>query len=135
MRMVTEKVKALADAQTAGAVALAQGKSVKAATKRAMTPIKRSVRANHRPVDEEEVRCRSRRASALSEPDAASWLRLRSGQQKGTTPGHPGLARSSVDHQHGHLHGAGAKQVQGLLAGLIRAADAVVDLRYASGRN
>jgi hypothetical protein len=47
-RMVTEKVKALADAQTAGAVALAQGKSVKAATKRAMTPIKRSVRANHR---------------------------------------------------------------------------------------
>jgi hypothetical protein len=36
-RMVTEKVKALA-----------QGKSVKAATKRAMTPIKRSVRANHR---------------------------------------------------------------------------------------
>jgi hypothetical protein len=47
-RMVTEKVKALADAQTAGAVALAQGKSIKAATKRAMTPIKRSVRANHR---------------------------------------------------------------------------------------
>jgi hypothetical protein len=47
-RMVTEKVKALADAQTAGAVALAQGKSVKTATKRAMTPIKRSVRANHR---------------------------------------------------------------------------------------
>ena len=47
-RMVTEKVKALADAQTAGAVALAQGKSVKAATKRAMTPIKRRVRANHR---------------------------------------------------------------------------------------
>jgi hypothetical protein len=46
-RMVTEKVKALAEAQTAGAVALAQGKSVKAA-KRAMTPIKRSVRANHR---------------------------------------------------------------------------------------
>jgi hypothetical protein len=30
-RMVTEKVKALADAQTAGALALAQGKSVKAA--------------------------------------------------------------------------------------------------------
>ena len=47
-RMVTEKVKALADAQTAGAVALAQGKSIKAATKRAMTPIKCSVRANHR---------------------------------------------------------------------------------------
>jgi hypothetical protein len=47
-RMVTEKVNALAEAQTAGAVALAQGKSVKAATKRVMTPIKRSVRANHR---------------------------------------------------------------------------------------
>jgi hypothetical protein len=47
-RMVTEKVKALADAQTAGAVALAQGKSVKVATKRAMSPVKRSVRANHR---------------------------------------------------------------------------------------
>jgi hypothetical protein len=47
-RMVTEKVKALAEAQTAGAVALAQGKSVKVASKRAMTPIKRRVRANHR---------------------------------------------------------------------------------------
>jgi hypothetical protein len=47
-RMVTEKVKAMADAQTAGAVALAQGKSLRTATKRAMTPIKRSVRANHR---------------------------------------------------------------------------------------
>jgi hypothetical protein len=47
-RMVTEKVKALAEAQTAGAVALARGKSVKAASKRAMSPIKRRVRANHR---------------------------------------------------------------------------------------
>jgi hypothetical protein len=47
-RMVTEKIKALTDAQAAGAVALAQGKSVKAASKRAMTPIKRRVRANHR---------------------------------------------------------------------------------------
>jgi hypothetical protein len=47
-RMVTEKVKALAEAQTAGAVALTQGKSIKTASKRAMTPIKRSVRANHR---------------------------------------------------------------------------------------
>jgi hypothetical protein len=36
-RMVTEKVKALAEAQTAGAVALAQGKSVKVASRRAMT--------------------------------------------------------------------------------------------------
>jgi hypothetical protein len=47
-RMVTEKVKAVADAQTAGAVALAQGKSITTATERAMVPIKRSVRANHR---------------------------------------------------------------------------------------
>jgi hypothetical protein len=47
-RMVTEKVKALAEAQTAGAVALAQGNCVKAASKRAMAPIKRRVRANHR---------------------------------------------------------------------------------------
>jgi hypothetical protein len=46
--MVTEKLKALADAQTRGAVALAQGKSVKVASKRAMTPIKRRVRANYR---------------------------------------------------------------------------------------
>jgi hypothetical protein len=47
-RMVTEKIKAAADAQTAGAVALARGKSIRTATKRAMTPIKRRVRANHR---------------------------------------------------------------------------------------
>jgi hypothetical protein len=47
-RMVTEKVKAVADAQTAGAVALAQGKSITTATERAMAPIRRSVRANHR---------------------------------------------------------------------------------------
>jgi hypothetical protein len=47
-RMVTEKIKAAADAQIAGAAALAQGKSIEAATKRAMTPIKRRVRANHR---------------------------------------------------------------------------------------
>jgi hypothetical protein len=46
--MVTEKVKALAEAQTAGAVALAQGKSVKVASRRAMAPIKRRVRADHR---------------------------------------------------------------------------------------
>jgi hypothetical protein len=47
-RMVTEKIKAAFDAQAAGAVAVAQGKSIRAATKRAMTPIKRRVRANHR---------------------------------------------------------------------------------------
>jgi hypothetical protein len=33
-------------------------------------------------------------------------------------PGDQGLARAPVDHQHRGLHGAGAKQVQGLLAGL-----------------
>jgi hypothetical protein len=47
-RMVTEKIKAAADAQRAVAVALAQGKSTRTATKRTMTPIKRRVRANHR---------------------------------------------------------------------------------------
>jgi hypothetical protein len=47
-RMVTEKFKALTDAQAAGAVALAQGKSMRTATKRAMAPVKRRVRANHR---------------------------------------------------------------------------------------
>jgi Flp pilus assembly protein TadG len=52
--MVTEKVNAVADAKTAGALALAQGKSVNAATKRAMAPIKRSVRANHRRLTKEK---------------------------------------------------------------------------------
>jgi hypothetical protein len=47
-RMITEKFKAAAEAQMAGAVALARGKSVKVAAKRAMTPVKRRVRANHR---------------------------------------------------------------------------------------
>jgi hypothetical protein len=46
--MVTEKVEAAVIAQTAGALALAHGKSVKAATKSAMAPIKRRVRANRR---------------------------------------------------------------------------------------
>jgi hypothetical protein len=48
LRMVTEKVEATVIAQTAGALALAQGKSVKAATKSAMAPIKRRVSANRR---------------------------------------------------------------------------------------
>jgi hypothetical protein len=39
--MVTEKVKTVADAPAADAVALAQCKSIKTATKRAMAPIKR----------------------------------------------------------------------------------------------
>jgi hypothetical protein len=47
-RMVTEKIRAAAAAQTAGAVALAQGKSVKTAARRAMAPVKRRVRSNYR---------------------------------------------------------------------------------------
>jgi hypothetical protein len=62
-RMVTENVKAVADAQAADAVALDQGESIaqavdavaldqgesiKTATKRAMAPIKHRVRANRR---------------------------------------------------------------------------------------
>ena len=48
-RMVTEKIKAAAaDARTAGAIALAKGKSIRTATKRAMAPVKRRVRANRR---------------------------------------------------------------------------------------
>ena len=47
-RMVTEKIKAAADAHTAGAIALAKDKSIRTATKRAMAPVKRRVRANHR---------------------------------------------------------------------------------------
>ena len=47
-RMVTEKIKAAADAHTAGAIALAQGKSIRTAAKRAMAPVKRRIRANRR---------------------------------------------------------------------------------------
>jgi hypothetical protein len=46
-RMVLEKIDAGAAAHTAGALALVGGKSVEAATKLAMAPIKRRVRANH----------------------------------------------------------------------------------------
>jgi hypothetical protein len=46
--MVTGKIKAAADAHTAGAIALAKGKSIRTATKRAMAPVKRRVRANRR---------------------------------------------------------------------------------------
>jgi hypothetical protein len=49
---------------------------------------------------------------------AAPRLRLRPRQQGPRHPGDPRLARTSVDHQHGGLHGAGAEQIQGLLAGL-----------------
>ncbi len=47
-KMLTEKVEAMADAQTAGATALVQGKSMNVVSSRAMTPIKRRVRANRR---------------------------------------------------------------------------------------
>jgi hypothetical protein len=46
-RMVLEKLDAGGAAHTAGALALVEGKGVEAATKLAMAPIKRRVRANH----------------------------------------------------------------------------------------
>ena len=46
-RMVLEKIDAVTAAHTAGALALAGGKSIEAATKLAMAPVKRRVRANH----------------------------------------------------------------------------------------
>ena len=48
LRMVTEKVEAAVAGQTAGAFALAQGQGIKRAAKRAIAPVKRRVRANHR---------------------------------------------------------------------------------------
>jgi Flp pilus assembly protein TadG len=47
-RMVQEKAEAAAAAQTAGSLALAKGRSVKAATKAAMAPVKKRVRANRK---------------------------------------------------------------------------------------
>ena len=46
-RMVLEKIDAGAAAHTAGTLALVGGKSVEAATKLAMEPIRRRVHANH----------------------------------------------------------------------------------------
>jgi Patatin-like phospholipase len=46
-------------------------------------------------------------------------------------PSYSGLARPSLDHQHGRLHGAGAEQIQGLLDGLTRREARRVDLRAA----
>jgi hypothetical protein len=46
-RMLLEKIDAVTAAHTAGALALAGGKSVEAATKLAMAPVKRRVHANH----------------------------------------------------------------------------------------
>ena len=45
-RMVLEKFETAAEAQTAGALALATGKSVEAAIKLAAIPVKQRVRAN-----------------------------------------------------------------------------------------
>lgn len=45
-RMVLEKFEAVAAAHTAGALALAEGKSVETATELAMVPVKRRVRDN-----------------------------------------------------------------------------------------
>jgi hypothetical protein len=47
-RMVEEKAEAPAAALTAGALALAKGRSVKAATKEALVPVKKRVRANRK---------------------------------------------------------------------------------------
>jgi hypothetical protein len=46
-RMIAEKIEAATDANTAGALALARGRSVESAAKSAMAPIERRVRANH----------------------------------------------------------------------------------------
>jgi hypothetical protein len=47
-RMVSEKMAAAAEAQVAAATALMKGKSAKTALKRAATPYRRRVRANHK---------------------------------------------------------------------------------------
>jgi hypothetical protein len=47
-KMVQEKAEASVAALTAGAVALAKGRSAKAATKAAMIPVKKRVRANRK---------------------------------------------------------------------------------------
>ena len=53
---------------------------------------------------------------------AAPRPRLRPRQQGPRHASDSGVARLSVDHQHGRLHGLGAEPVQGLLAGLMRRA-------------
>ena len=47
-RMIQEKATAAAAAQTAGSLALAKGRSMNAATKAAMVPVKNKVRANRK---------------------------------------------------------------------------------------
>jgi hypothetical protein len=51
---------------------------------------------------------------------APARLRIRPRQQGARHPGDPGLARTSLDHQHRRLHGVGAEPVQGFLARLRR---------------
>jgi len=48
VRMIQEKSAAAVAAQTAGSLALAKGRSIKAATKAAMVPVKKKVRANRK---------------------------------------------------------------------------------------
>ena len=48
MRMIQEKSAAVMAAQTAGSLALSKGRSIKAATKAAMVPVKKKVRANRK---------------------------------------------------------------------------------------
>ena len=59
VRMVQEKSNAAAAAQTAGSLALAKGRSVKAATKAAMVPVKKKVRANRKRLSAERRAKRS----------------------------------------------------------------------------
>jgi hypothetical protein len=47
-RMITEKIAAAAVAHVTGGLAMATGKSLEIATKRAMGPVRRRVRANRR---------------------------------------------------------------------------------------
>jgi hypothetical protein len=46
--MIQEKSAAAVAAQTAGSLALAKGRSIKAATRAAMVPVKKKVRANRK---------------------------------------------------------------------------------------
>ena len=59
VRMVQEKSNAAAAAQTAGSLALAKGRSIKAATKAAMVPVKKKVRANRKRLSAERRAKRS----------------------------------------------------------------------------
>ena len=63
--------------------------------------------------------CRGRRRPGAQGPPAhAAPRRLRARQPGPRHPGNPGMAGAQFDHQHRHLHGAGAEPLQGLLARL-----------------